>query len=254
MPSVDSPETVVRITVPSSLGQHALAQLIGELEGAMARPTVRAIVLAGTQERFCAGMDLSEISADNAKNSGGDWLVATNQFVRVLQMIRDASAITIAVVEGAALGGGVGLLAACDVVLATEQATFSLPELVLGLVPAMILPVLGERLGLHQAKRWAISQATWQAGDALTKGLVDQLIPADRVEVSVKRVLKNLVRLHPRGVVALKRFAQTIENLHVNEAIAEGHSLLSGLLSQPEVRNDVIAFRDYGILPGQSES
>jgi enoyl-CoA hydratase/carnithine racemase len=199
-------------------------------------------------------MDLSEISADNAANTGGDWLVATNQFVRVLRILRDASVITVAVAEGAALGGGVGLLAACDIVLATERASFSLPELVLGLVPAMILPVVGERLGLHQAKRWAISQATWQAGDALTKGLVDQLIPADRVDVSVKRVLRNLVRLHPRGVTALKRYAQLIEHQPVNEAIAEGHKLLSGLLSQPEVRAEVIAFRDYGILPGQSES
>jgi enoyl-CoA hydratase/carnithine racemase len=199
-------------------------------------------------------MDLSEISDESTANAPGDWRAATEQFVEVLRRLRDATPITLAVVEGPALGGGVGLLAACDVVLATERATFSLPELVLGLVPAMILPVLGERLGLHQAKRWAISQTTWQAGEAITKGLVDQLIATDRVDAAVKRSLKNLVRLHPRGVGALKRYVRSIEHHSVNEAIAEGHTLLSDLLSQPEVRAEVVAFRDYGILPGQPES
>jgi enoyl-CoA hydratase/carnithine racemase len=117
----------------------------------------------------------------------------------------------------------------------------------------MILPVLAERLGLHQAKRWAISQATWQAGEAKNRGLVDQLVPPDRVEATVKRTVKNLGRLHPRGVVALKRFARRVQNQDVTSAMVEGQTLLSDLLSQAEVRAEVVAFRDYGILPGQAE-
>ncbi|MGC4070143.1 MAG: enoyl-CoA hydratase-related protein [Polyangiaceae bacterium] len=124
----------------------------------------------------------------------------------------------------------------------------------MGLVPAMILPVLGERLGLHQAKRWAITQATWKAGEANTKGLVDQLVPEDRVESTLKRTLRTLVRLHPRGVVALKQHARALSPVDIVAAMAEGRDLLVELLRRPEVRADVVAFRDYGILPGQSDS
>jgi enoyl-CoA hydratase/carnithine racemase len=118
----------------------------------------------------------------------------------------------------------------------------------------MILPILAERLGLHQAKRWAITQATWQAGEAQSAGLVDQLVEAVRIEATIKRTLKNLGRLHPRGVVALKQYARRIQGMSTVSAMVEGQTLLSNLLGQTEVRAEVVAFRDYGILPGQTES
>jgi enoyl-CoA hydratase/carnithine racemase len=237
----------------------------------LADERVRVVVLRGTQECFCLGMDLDEIQLEQGESalqtgtspaktspaktsSAASWEDATRDFTAVLQTILEARPITVALVEGPTRGGGTGLSSACDLVLATDEASFGLPELVLGLVPAMILPVLAERLGLHQAKRWAITQATWKAGEANTKGLVDQLVPEDRVESTLKRTLRTLTRLHPRGVIALKHHARLLSAVDVVAAMAEGRDLLVDMLRRPDVRADVIAFRDYGILPGQSDS
>jgi enoyl-CoA hydratase/carnithine racemase len=208
-------------------------------------------------------MDLGEISLDPALVTDGScadpeplmspWEQGSRDFTAVLQTLLDSKPVTLALVEGPALGGGTGLVAACDLVLASEQANFALPELLLGLVPAIILPVLAERLGLHQAKRWAITQATWQAGEAQARGLVDQVVPNSNIEATLKRTLRTLLRVHPRGVTALKRYARKLSSTNVVASMLEGQKLLLALLSQSEARADVIAFRDFGILPGQTE-
>jgi enoyl-CoA hydratase/carnithine racemase len=168
--------------------------------------------------------------------------------------LRQARAITLAVVEAPALGGGVGLAAACDFVLSTENASYALPELLLGLVPAMILPVLGERLGLHQAKRWAMTQAQWKAIEAKSAGLVDQLVSAERVDVELSRLLRSLLRAHVRGTVELKRLVRENEGMDITRAIEMGRDALTVLLSKPEVRRDLVAFRDFGLLPGEADT
>jgi len=283
MPLAESKAPVATIAVPSKLSQKALAELRQQLEWAVADDSVRVLVLRGSQSSFCAGMDLGEIALDSgdiALDAAAPlWEQGARDFTAALQTILLAKPITVALVEGPAMGGGVGLLSACDLVLATEQATFALPELLLGLVPAIILPILAERLGLHQAKRWAITQATWQAGEAQTRGLADQLVASDRVEASLKRTLRTLLRVHPRGVIALKRYTRLLQsmdsisgmNQHSETAspagtepmsqhwsvilgMQAGQKLLVSLLRQPEVRADVIAFRDFGILPGQADS
>jgi enoyl-CoA hydratase/carnithine racemase len=251
-PSPVTSRPVVSLDVPVDLGLLGVARFLTSLE-VLGDESVRIAVLRGSPEVFCRGMDLSEISRECAPEQGPAWVRAAQDFTRVLGAIRAAKPITIAVVEGPALGGGVGLAAACDFVVASEGATFALPELLLGLVPAMILPVLAERLGLHHAKRWAMTQATWKADEARTAGLVDRLVHAERLSVELDRMLRLLLRSHPRGVVILKRLAHEIRDLDVDSAIDHGQATLSALLGQVDVRNELIAFRDFGLLPGEAE-
>jgi len=261
MPSADpkGPISVAlaSVVVPKSLGTEALREFKRALEEALANPHLRVLMLRGDVAGFSSGMDLSEIAETAPPEAGAEprpFEAATAAFVEVLELLLRATPITLGVVEGPAMGGGVGLAAACDLVIATENASFALPELVLGLVPAMILPVLAGRLGLHRAKRWAITGATWEAGEATQQGLVDQKVPLDRLDAHLKRTLRNLMRMHPRGVTALKRFADELDRRALLPAIRDGQRLLSGLLEQPEVRAEIAAFRDYGILPGALES
>jgi enoyl-CoA hydratase/carnithine racemase len=244
---------VVTLEVPSTLGRKGVAHLRGTVLAALADESVRIVVLRGTAEVFCRGLDLSEICDGSVEETPPIWERATDDFTEILAGLQQARPMTIAVVEGPALGGGVGLAAVCDFVVATEVATFALPELLLGLVPATILPVLGERLGLHQAKRWAMTQATWKASEANTAGLVDRLVSVERLEVEVQRLLRALLRSHPRGVAALKRLTREISNLDVGHATRLGQATLNALLGQIEVRNDLVAFRDFSLLPGEAE-
>ena len=240
--------------VPPRLTRQAVASLRVELAATLADDSVRILVLRSHHAEFCSGMDLAEVSAETAHAHAPAWHSATEEFVAILRQLMECAPVTVAVVDGPALGGGVGLLAACDLVLATERASFALPELLVGLVPAMILPVLAERLGLHQAKRWAITLATWQAEEARTKGLVDEVVLAAQLEMALKKALRGLQRAHPRGVIALKRFVRQIEGLGARAAMAEGQTLLAGLLTQTGVRAEIGEFVEFGILPSRVDN
>jgi enoyl-CoA hydratase/carnithine racemase len=244
---------VVSLEVPATLSRKGVARLRAMGLEALADESVRIVVLRGSADAFCRGLDLSEISSGSVEQTPPVWERATDDFTEILAALQQARPMTIAVVEGPALGGGVGLAAACDFVVATEVATFALPELLLGLVPATILPVLGERLGLHRAKRWAMTQATWQASEAKSAGLVDQLVSVERLEVELQRLLRALLRSHPRGVTTLKRLTREICGLEISRATRLGQATLNALLGQNEVRTDLVDFRDFGLLPGEAE-
>lgn len=246
-------DRVATLAVPATLGTEGIARLRTAALGAVFDPTISVVVLRGTRDAFCRGMDLSEITLEPTSDPA-PWVRATTDFTDVLLGLRQAPAMTLAVVEGPALGGGVGLAAACDFVLCSDNASFALPELLLGLVPAMILPVLGERLGLHQAKRWAMTQAQWKANEAKSAGLVDLLVSAERLDVELSRLLRTLLRAHPRGTLELKRLVRETLGMDTTRAIEMGRDALTVLLGKPEVRRDIIAFRDFGLLPGEADT
>lgn len=241
---------VVELSVPAALGLEGVARLLSSL-GCLADGSVRILVLRGTNTCFCRGLDLTEICPDAVPTEVPVWERATQDFTKILRGLLATKAITVAVVEGTALGGGVGLAAACDFVMASDRATFALPELLLGLVPATILPVLAERLGLHPAKRWAMTQATWKADEAKAAGLVDQLVTTERLDVELRRLIRVLLRSHPRGVANLKQLVSEIRDMDQARAIEHGQTLLTSLLGQVETRQELVEFRDFGFLPGQ---
>ena len=252
------PEGAVReLRVPATLSRGGVGRLLSELE-ALGDGGARILVLRGATDGFCRGLELGEIRCDSDAERGTGaapaWQVAVERFVKILKFLRNTPVVSVALVDGPALGGGVGLAAACDFVLATEAATFALPELLLGLVPATILPVLTERLGMQPAKRWALTLATWKAGEAAAAGLVDRVVPAERLDAELERLVRALLRAHPGGVARLKQLIVETQGMDQSRAIEAGQALLSSLLGQLELRGGLVAFRDYGLLPGESDA
>lgn len=244
---------VMSLALPETLGSAAVARLLAELE-AVPEESVRVLLLRGAPHAFCRGMDLSEISSGAEADSRALSERATLDFTRVISKLQATSVITVAVVEGPALGGGVGLAAACDFVVASDTATFALPELLLGLVPAIILPVLADRLGLRPATRWAMTKASWKADEAKTAGLVDQLVSPERLDVELQRLIRQLLSSHRRGVVTLKQLVRELPELDAARAIERGRTTLNGLLGQAKVREELAAFSEYGLLPGEADA
>jgi enoyl-CoA hydratase/carnithine racemase len=162
-------------------------------------------------------------------------------FARALRAIRTASRPVIAVVEGAALGGGVGIAAAADLVLATARATFGLPEALFGLVPGVVMPFLLERVPAQKARLFALTGHARTAGEALALGLVDLIAPEDRLEAAVRHATKQLARAESGAVSSLKRGVD-------DAAIARGVAETTRLLAAPEVERNVRAFLD-GVWP-----
>jgi len=186
--------------------------MIGELDAAFAAlaeaTDVRVIVLAGEGKHFSAGADLQWMQ--RASEASFEWNLAdARRFAAMLARIEACPKPTVARVQGAALGGGVGLAAACDLAIAADNASFSVSEAKFGILPSVIGPYVTNAVGKRQAKRLALTTTRIGAADALAIGLVQQVVPADQLDAAVDAVVKDLLAGGPGAQREIKQlFAQ----------------------------------------------
>lgn len=209
---------------------QGITELSAALDEAEAAPDCRVIVLSGTPGCFCKGMDLRMLATCSARELS-DGVFA---FADCLRRLRLCSKLTISVVAGAATGGGVGLAAAADVLLASSRAVFSLPELVLGLAPAVITPILLNRMLPQKIRLLALSGAI-DAQRALELGLADQRVEGpDALEQALQVLVKQGLRSHPAALTQLKRMTDRVHDTPLAEALAAGAQCTAAMLADPE--------------------
>lgn len=186
--------------------------MIGELDAAFAQleadDSVRVIVLAGAGKHFSAGADLQWMQ--RASTAGVEWNLAdARRFAAMLARIEACAKPTVARVQGAALGGGVGLACACDIAIASDDASFSVSEAKFGILPAVIGPYVVNAVGRRQAKRLALTTERIRAGEALTIGLVQQVVAREQLDSAVDAAIQNLLAGGPAAQREIKQlFAQ----------------------------------------------
>jgi isohexenylglutaconyl-CoA hydratase len=172
----------------------------------------RALVIRGAGGSFCAGGDFSRfraLMATEAPATGTDPIASFNRaFGALLERLQASAVATIAVVEGAAIGGGAGLAAACDFVLAASEAQFGMPEVTLGLPPAQIAPFVAARIGHGPALRLMLTGRRIDAVEALACGLADEVAPRDAVGNRLQALLTELGRAEPQVLRATKAILQ----------------------------------------------
>lgn len=221
------------------------ASLLAALEEAEADPRCRIIVLEGRHPVFCRGMDLDGVTS----GAGGDPADGVRLFARCLGALRGSHRIVVSVVDGEALGGGVGLAAAADLCVATARSIFALPELVLGLLPAVVLPVLRERMLPQKVRALCLTPAV-PADAAREWGLVDRWVedPA-RLERAVRAVIKHCLRCSPDAVAGLKDLRGPSGGPSLDEALEDGADRTAGILRDPAALEAIRAFLDGEPLP-----
>ena len=239
------------IAVPSTLDRGSVEQLARAIEAAMQEPLVSAVVLQGSSEAFCKGLDLDEL-VETQSESGKFQEQSVADYCRCLRALRFADKPAIAVVEGPALGGGVGLVAASDVVIASHEASFGLPEVLFGLAPAMVLPFLLERVSVRTVRIWAMTGVARSAGEAQTAGLVDVVVPKLGLESEVNRWLKTLRRGQRQGVKTIKHLSAIIPALDVAAALELGQQSTLALLRDEGTMSAIRNFKIDGVLPWES--
>lgn len=186
--------------------------MIGELDAAFAAleqdAAVRVIVLAGAGRHFSAGADLQWMQRASAASR--QWNVEdARRFAAMLARIEACTKPTVARVQGAALGGGVGLACACDLALAADGASFSVSEARFGIIPAVIGPYVTNAVGKRQARRLALTTTRIGAAEALAIGLVQQVVPLEQLDAAVDAVVKDLLQGGPNAQREIKLlFAQ----------------------------------------------
>ncbi|MBY0423148.1 MAG: enoyl-CoA hydratase/isomerase family protein, partial [Parvularculaceae bacterium] len=184
---------------------EGLLKICAHLKG---RGDLRALVLRGEGQTFCAGGDLKEFAswAMTPEPDAGkpDPIAVSNRRLGDLLLALDAlPQAVVSVVEGASFGGGMGFVAVSDVVIAAEDAKFSLSEATLGLTPAQIGPFVVRKLGLFEARRLAVTGARFSSAEALRVGFVSR-VAAD-VDAALAECLTEIGRCEPSAIAATKR-------------------------------------------------
>jgi len=222
--------------------------MIGELDAAFAAleadAAVRVIVLAGAGRHFSAGADLQWMQ--RASTASLDWnLQDARRFAAMLARIEATAKPTVAIVQGAALGGGVGLACACDIAIAADNASFSVSEAKFGILPAVIGPYVTNAVGKRQARRLALTTTRIASAEALAIGLVQQVVAPDQLDAAVDAVLAELLAGGPQAQREIKRLFARLEvgpiTVEVRELTAQTIARVRGT---DEAREGFAAFLD----------
>jgi methylglutaconyl-CoA hydratase len=200
---IETRDGVARVTLNRPARRNAFddkvaAELAEAFEGLGQDAGIRCIILAGAGPSFCAGADLRWF-APEAPVSEGQALQDAQQLVRMFRAIDECPCPVIARVHGAALGGGVGLIATCDVVVATEDSTFALSEGRLGMVPAVISPYLLRKCGESFARRYCLTGEPFSAEVAQRFQLVHDVVPPEGLDARVAELTAAILKLAPQA-------------------------------------------------------
>lgn len=205
---------IVTLTLDRPEAKNALSSaLVDELTAALGRlagdAAVRAVVLTGAGSVFCAGADIHDMrdagSASPDRNEAD-----ARRFAGMLETLERQPQPTVAVVNGAAFGGAVGLVAACDIAVAAAGARFSLSEVRLGLVPAMISPYVLRAMGLREARRWCLTGEVMDAATARRTGLVHEVADDAGLAGAVDAILAALLAGAPGAQAEIKRLLRHV--------------------------------------------
>ena len=230
--------------VHNAFDDTLVAETTGALESLAADTSLRALVLTGTGATFSAGADLNWMRrmATASADENRDDALRLAKLLRTLQFFPKP---TLARINGSAYGGGVGLIACCDIAIGIEAAKFSLSEVKLGLVPATIAPYVVQAIGPRQARRLFVSAEIFDATEAARIGLLHQCVAADQLDEAIDRQLHYLAKggpiaQHEAKLLALRTSGMTPES--AERLDTENAALIARLRVSAEGRQGLSAF------------
>lgn len=234
--------TMSRPEVFNAFDEAMIVQLDEAFDALIDDDEVRVIVLAGDGKHFSAGADLKWMQ--RASNESRQWNLAdARRFAAMLGKIDACPKPTLARIQGAALGGGVGLACACDIAIAADNANFAVSEARFGILPAVIAPYLINAVGRRQARWLALTMARIDAVKALTIGLVHQVSAIDDLDAAIDASAQELLA---GGPLAQREIKDLFAQLEVGPVTTEVRELtaqtISRVRSSDEAREGIAAF------------
>lgn len=216
--------------------------------------STRVLIITGNGKSFSAGADLgymkSMIEFSHAENVEDAYHLAT-----MLQTLEQFPLPVIAAVNGHAIAGALGLVANSDIVIAAEDARFSVSEVRLGIAPAVISPYVVARMGSHHARRWFLGAERFGAGAAREAGLVHEIVPADQLRQSALEMARGLLENGPQAMQATKELLRQVAPISVDESMT-GYTcaLIARLRTSREGQQGLTAFFNRTPPPWHPES
>jgi enoyl-CoA hydratase/carnithine racemase len=233
-----------REAVFNAFDERMIEELTTAFEHISTRDDVRAVVLESGGSVFCAGADLQWMRRASENDQTAN-LQDAQRFARMMQAIRFCSKPTVARVQGHAFGGGVGLCAACDIVVASSGARFSVSEARFGILPAVIGPYLVEAVGQRQARRLALTSEQISAARAMEIGLIHQVVDVAALDEAIGAVTQNLRKNGPRALEEVKKFFDVIGEAPKGDELYEySAKTISRVRGTDEAKEGFAAFFD----------
>ena len=234
--------TLCRPDVRNAFNDEVIAELKNAFIEAGQAADVRCVVLAAEGPAFCAGADLNWMRrmADYTRDEN---LADAGQLAAMLRAIYECPKPTIARVQGDVFAGGVGLVAACDMAVSVDTATYCLSEVKLGLIPATISPYVIRAMGARASHRYFLTAERFSAAEAHRIGLVHEVVAADVLDAKVTELTSALVSASPNAVRACKRLVQDVAEREIDDALV-AHTVagIADIRSSAEGKEGVQSF------------
>lgn len=244
---VEVRDGVATLTLNRAHKRNALSSgLVAALSRALVRAAgdggARVVALQGAGPDFCAGADLSEIAASQREGGAESALADARRLGEVFITIHRMDKPVVALVRGRALGGGCGLAAACDIVLAREDAIFGYPEVRLGFVPALVMAPLRRKVSEAAAFELVVRGRRIDAAEATALGLATRVLPAEDFDSAARAYLRELAGRPPTAVALTKRLFHGLHGVAFEDAVARGAEVNAMARMTEECREGVKRF------------
>jgi methylglutaconyl-CoA hydratase len=233
--------TIERPEVGNAIDPSVVDGMGAGIAAAAADPAIRAIVVTGAGKHFSAGADLNYMKSMRGASPAENETDALRTQA-LFAAVADSPKPVVARVNGAARGGGVGLLAAADVVVAVTTATFVFTEVRLGIIPAIISPFVVARTGAARARRLFLTAEPFDAAAAATFGLVDHVADTDALDATVERITGEIRRGGPQALAEVKRLLADLASAAPGDAGALTARRIAALRAGDEGQEGMSAF------------
>lgn len=240
------PDGVVTLTLDRPSRKNAfdealIGALIGQLDHLAGDPTLRALVITGAGTAFSAGGDL-DLMRRAATLSEEENLAEARRIVAMLTALDRFPVPTIAKVNGTAVGGGVGLIAACDIAIAAAHAVFAISEVRIGLLPSVVAPFIRRAIGERACRRYFFTAERFDSVTAARIGLVHEVTAAAELDKAVDGILAELLRGGPEAMVHAKKLLLALREADQAAAVQRTTEAIAERRASPEGREGVGAF------------
>lgn len=232
--------TLNRPAVKNAMNNQMVIDIIAAFDAIKNDSTIRAIVLSGAGGTFCAGGDIKEMQA--IQENGINNFSATLD--TMLRTINEAPQVVIAKVEGAAMGGGFGIVCVSDIAIASTEAVMGLPEVRLGIVPALISPYVIERVGFTRTRELMLTGRRFDGETAKQYGIVHEAVVPEELELRLKCILDEIKICSPNALAACKRLMFTVKDSPAINTVDFRSNLLTELRGSVDGQEGLTAFKE----------
>jgi methylglutaconyl-CoA hydratase len=233
--------TLNRPDIHNAFNSETILELTDVFDGVKRDNSVRVVVLTGEGKSFCAGADINWLR-EIVDYSFDQNLEESLQLAEVLFKIYTLPKPTIAMVNGAAIGGGTGFLSVCDIAVAAEEAKFGLSEVQIGLVPAAISPYVVRKIGESKAREYFLSGKRISAQKAAEIGLINEVVSKDNLKKRVEELIEQLLASGPEAIASCKELILNVPRMSLEDVKEYTARMIANLRISEEGQEGMSAF------------